>query len=118
MQAWRSWREGTTTDIIDPSLYNNSSRNEIMRCIHIGLLCVQHNVAKRPTMATIVLMLNSYSLTLPIPSEPAFFMDSRTRSLPNMSWEVNSRSTRSSESTTKSTRESVNEASITEPYPR
>ncbi|CAJ2652321.1 unnamed protein product [Trifolium pratense] len=98
--AWKSWRNGTAASIIDPSLYN-SSRNEILRCIHIGLLCVQDNVAKRPTMATIVLMLNSYSVTLSIPSEPAFFMDTRTRSLPELrQWE------------------SVNEASLTDPYPR
>jgi hypothetical protein len=104
--------------IIDSSL-NNSSRNEIMRCIHIGLLCVQDNVAKRPTMATIVLMLSSYSLSLSILSEPAFFMDSRTRSLPEMrQWEENSGTTRSSQSTTKSAQESVNEASLTDPYPR
>jgi hypothetical protein len=90
-----------------------------MRCIHIGLLCVQDNVAKRPTMATIVLMLRSYSVTLSIPSEPAFFMDSRTRSLPEMrQWEENSGTTRSSQSTTKSAQESVNEASLTDPYPR
>ncbi|KAJ1431724.1 Serine-threonine/tyrosine-protein kinase, catalytic domain [Sesbania bispinosa] len=116
--AWRNWREGTATNIIDP-LLNNCPRNEMIRCIHIGLLCVQENLANRPTMATIALMLNSYSLTLPVPSEPAFFVDSRTRSLPDMQlWEDNSGATRSSESTTKSVRESVNEASITELYPR
>jgi hypothetical protein len=37
-QAWRNWREGTIKNIIDP-LLNNGSQNEIMRCIHIGLLC-------------------------------------------------------------------------------
>jgi hypothetical protein len=42
-----------------------NSTTEIMRCIHIGLLCVQENVADRPTMASIVLMLSSYSMTLP-----------------------------------------------------
>ncbi|XP_045828352.1 cysteine-rich receptor-like protein kinase 26 isoform X2 [Trifolium pratense] len=116
--AWKSWREGTAASIIDSSLYN-SSRNEILRCIHIGLLCVQDNVAKRPTMSTVVLMLSSYSLSLSIPSEPAFFMGSRTRSLPEMRlWEENSGTTKSSQSTTKSDRESFNEASFTDPYPR
>ncbi|ESW13198.1 hypothetical protein PHAVU_008G175900 [Phaseolus vulgaris] len=60
----------------------NGSRKEIMRCIHIGDV--------RPTMATVVLMLNSYSLTLPLPSEPTFVVDSSTRSFPNMlAWEHN-----------------------------
>lgn len=48
----------------------------MLRCIHIGLLCVQENAADRPTMASVVLMLSSFSLTLPVPSEPAFFMHS------------------------------------------
>ncbi|XP_024047416.1 cysteine-rich receptor-like protein kinase 29 [Citrus clementina] len=73
--AWKNWREGTTVNIIDPTL-SSGSITEMIRCIHIGLLCVQENVASRPTMASVVLMLNSYSLTLPVPSEPAFFMDS------------------------------------------
>jgi len=114
MQVWRNWREGTATNIVDPTL-NDGSRNEIMRCIHIGLLCVQENDAGRPTMTSVVLMLNSYSLSLPVPSEPAFVVDSRTRSLPSSELtEHNSSQTRSSEST----QNSVNEASITELYPR
>ena len=43
-----------------------------MRCIHIGLPCVQESVINRPTMTMIVLILNSYSITLPVPSQPAF----------------------------------------------
>ena len=46
---------------------------EIIRYIHIGLLCVQENVVDRPTMASVVLMLSGYSITLPTPSKPAFF---------------------------------------------
>ncbi|XP_047167227.1 cysteine-rich receptor-like protein kinase 44 isoform X2 [Vigna umbellata] len=116
--AWRNWKEGKALNIIDPSL-NNNSRNEILRCIHIGLLCVQENLIDRPTMATIILMLNSYSLSLPIPAEPAFYMNSRTRSFPEMqSWEYNSRERGSSEPILKSAQESENEASITELYPR
>ncbi|KAL9317349.1 hypothetical protein ACSQ67_013866 [Phaseolus vulgaris] len=116
--AWRSWKEGKAINVVDPSL-NNNSRNEMLRCIHIGLLCVQENLVDRPTMANIVLMLNSYSLSLPIPAEPAFYMNSRTRSLPEtQSWEYNSRETESNEAILKSAQESENEASITELYPR
>ncbi|XP_029127829.1 putative receptor-like protein kinase At4g00960 isoform X2 [Cajanus cajan] len=115
--AWKKWQEGTITNIIDPSLINNL-QNEMIRCIHIGLLCVQENLSNRPTMANIALMLNSCSITLPVPSKPAFFMDSAATSLPNMSWGVNSGTTISSQSTTKSIQESANEASITELYPR
>ncbi|XP_017978381.1 PREDICTED: cysteine-rich receptor-like protein kinase 29 isoform X2 [Theobroma cacao] len=63
--AWKNWREGTALNLIDPTL-RDGSRNEMLRCIHIGLLCVQENVADRPTMATVVLMLNSSSISLPL----------------------------------------------------
>ncbi|KAK2398471.1 putative receptor protein kinase [Trifolium repens] len=99
--AWRNWKEGTATNIIDPTL-NNDSRNEILRCIHIGLLCVQENVTSRPTMASVVVMLNSHSVTLPMPLEPAFHMDSGDMK----SWGHSS------------AQESVNDASNTELYPR
>ena len=114
LQAWRNWRDGTPTNVIDPSL-NKISPDEIIRCIHIGLLCVQENSADRPTMSTVVLMLNSNSFTLPVPSKPAFFMDNSTRSLADMQLlEDNSRATRSNELMSKSAQESINEISITE----
>ncbi|XVF57845.1 hypothetical protein PTKIN_Ptkin07bG0015200 [Pterospermum kingtungense] len=69
--AWKSWRRGTVMNMIDPSL-KDGSRMEIMRCIHVGLLCVQENHAKRPTMTSVVLMLSSSSTSLPLPSRPAF----------------------------------------------
>ncbi|XP_057732902.1 cysteine-rich receptor-like protein kinase 26 isoform X2 [Arachis stenosperma] len=112
--VWRNWREGTAINIADPSL-SNISPNEIMRCVHIGLLCVQENLADRPNMGSIVLMLNSYSVTLPTPSEPAFFVGSRTRSRPLS--DIQSGGNNSSTSN-KSAQESENEASITELYPR
>ncbi|MED6151738.1 hypothetical protein PIB30_085279 [Stylosanthes scabra] len=77
--AWRNWMEGRGANIIDPSLSNSNAENEILRCIHIGLLCVQENLVERPTMASIVLMLNSPSLSLPVPTEPAFFAGGRAK---------------------------------------
>ncbi|KAJ0429980.1 putative non-specific serine/threonine protein kinase [Helianthus annuus] len=77
VKAWKSWMNGTISDIIDPTLKAKSgSMHNIIRHIHIALLCVQENAIDRPTMALVVLMLNSFSVTLPIPTEPAFFMHS------------------------------------------
>ncbi|CAL5412041.1 unnamed protein product [Camellia sinensis] len=109
--AWKSWREGIASNIIDPTLRDGSgSLREMIRCIHIGLLCVQENVAARPTMAAVVLMLNSFSLTLSLPSEPAFFVRSSIGPELRLPQEYNSSAYESSQS--------VNEASITELYPR
>ncbi|KFK28721.1 hypothetical protein AALP_AA7G038500 [Arabis alpina] len=73
--VWRSWREDVILSVIDPSL-TTGSRNEILRCIHIGLLCVQESAATRPTMATVALMLSSNSFTIPTPARPAFVLES------------------------------------------
>ena len=68
-------KEGTTSNIVDPTL-SDGSINEIMRSIHIALLCVQENAAERPTMPLVLLMLDSKYVTLLLPSQPAFFMNS------------------------------------------
>ena len=77
-----------------------------MRCIHIGLLCIQESVTDRPTMAMIVLMLNSYSITLPVPSQPALHKN------------IESDISKSDHSKGSYVQLSVNEASITELDPR
>ncbi|VVA40348.1 PREDICTED: cysteine-rich [Prunus dulcis] len=115
--AWRSWREGTASNLIDPTL-KTGSRTEIMRCIHIGLLCVQENVADRPTMASVILMLNSYSLSLPVPSQPAFYLHSIGSDM-SLGLEYNSGVTRSDHSKSNSAKVLEYEISeITELHPR
>ncbi|PIA58480.1 hypothetical protein AQUCO_00500428v1 [Aquilegia coerulea] len=73
-QVWRHWEEGKALELIEPSLEDRYSRTEVMRCIHIGLLCVQEDMRMRPTMASVVLMLNSNFATMPLPSTPGFFV--------------------------------------------
>ncbi|XP_039168288.1 cysteine-rich receptor-like protein kinase 26 [Eucalyptus grandis] len=81
---WKNWREGSLSNIIDPSIISGSSI-EIARCIHIGLLCVQENMISRPTMASVLLMLNSHSVTLQVPSRPTFYLHSSVESdMPSM----------------------------------
>ncbi|XP_061978505.1 cysteine-rich receptor-like protein kinase 10 isoform X2 [Populus nigra] len=112
--VWKHWRDGTPLEVLDPTLTDTYSRNEVIRCLHIGLLCVQEDPAIRPAMATIVLTLNSYSVTLPSPQEPAFFFHS------TITDELNSSSKEFlfEHSKSKSVAYSVDEASITEVYPR
>ncbi|KAJ0983345.1 hypothetical protein J5N97_011600 [Dioscorea zingiberensis] len=71
--AWEHWTRGTISEILDPSLGDQLPRSEALRCIHMGLLCVQEDPASRPSMSMVVLMLNSYSVSLQAPSKPAFF---------------------------------------------
>ncbi|XP_058194666.1 cysteine-rich receptor-like protein kinase 10 isoform X2 [Rhododendron vialii] len=117
--AWKCWIEGHGANLIDPTLSTNSSSIcEIMRCIHIGLLCVQENIADRPTMASVVMMVKSSSLTLPMPSEPAFFIRSSVGPQQLVLGECYSTVMESNHSKPKSACMSVDDASITELHPR
>ncbi|KAF9588314.1 hypothetical protein IFM89_008731 [Coptis chinensis] len=102
--AWRQWEDGIALELIDPTLGERYSRNEVMICIHIGLLCVQKEVARRPTMASVVLMLNSYSVTLPLPTAPAWTTEEHGGNINNSSQSI--------------LPQSINEALMTELYPR
>ncbi|KAK4566851.1 hypothetical protein RGQ29_002922 [Quercus rubra] len=115
--AWKNWKQGIVSNLVDPTLKAGSTI-EIMRCIHIGLLCVQENVAHRPTMTSVVLMLNSYSITLPIPSEPAFLLNSGTKSNICLQWEQDSKVAESNQSKSSSVQALINEMSITKLSPR
>lgn len=61
--------------IIDLCMENSScDLSEALRCIHIGLLCVQQRPEDRPNMPSVVVMLSSES-ALPQPKEPAFLTE-------------------------------------------
>jgi len=60
--------------LIDQEICKPDYVDQILRCIHIGLLCVQEIAKERPTMATVVSMLNSEIVKLPPPSQPAFLL--------------------------------------------
>ncbi|KAI3698088.1 hypothetical protein L6452_31200 [Arctium lappa] len=79
--AWSKWKNGEPLDILDPSMVDSTSQNEVLRCINIALLCVQEDVELRPLMASVVLMLNSYSVALPLPQNPPFVSRNRVRNM-------------------------------------
>ncbi|KAF2583912.1 hypothetical protein F2Q70_00034932 [Brassica cretica] len=68
--------------LFDPAMEENYDRCEVIRCIHIGLLCVQENHADRPTMFTIFRMLTNASITLHMPQPPGFVFKVRSKSNP------------------------------------
>uniref|UniRef100_A0A0A0KHX8 Cysteine-rich receptor-like protein kinase 29 n=1 Tax=Cucumis sativus TaxID=3659 RepID=A0A0A0KHX8_CUCSA len=78
--TWENWTKGTITNIIDPIL-SRTCTDGIIRSIHLGLLCVQEDADSRPTMAFVVLMLNSSSFTLPTPSRPGFLLHSKSSNI-------------------------------------
>jgi hypothetical protein len=62
-------------EFIDTCLEKGSYiSSEVLRCIHIGLLCVQHDPSDRPTMTSVLVMLTNDN-TLPQPKEPIFLTE-------------------------------------------
>ena len=54
-------------------MVDTCSQSNVLRCIHIALLCVQQRPEDRPTMSTVSVMLGSHN-ALPAPKQPGFFM--------------------------------------------
>ncbi|KAM0952368.1 putative protein kinase RLK-Pelle-DLSV family [Dioscorea sansibarensis] len=70
--AWSLWKDGNALELVDESLGFAFPMAEVLRCIKVGLLCVQERPEDRPTMSNVVLMLGSESATLPNPRQPGF----------------------------------------------
>ncbi|KAK9215423.1 hypothetical protein WN944_007428 [Citrus x changshan-huyou] len=70
--TWKLWCEGEALELMDPVLKQSCVGAELLKYIHIGLLCVQEDPARRPSMSSVVVMLASDTITLPPPTQPAF----------------------------------------------
>ena len=57
-------------DLVDSSIVESCSLDEVLRCIHIGLLLVQDDPNARPLMSWVVSSLDNNGIELPQPSEP------------------------------------------------
>ncbi|KAB1199614.1 G-type lectin S-receptor-like serine/threonine-protein kinase RKS1 [Morella rubra] len=69
--VWDLWMEGKALDIVDSTLSEEFSAHEVLRCIQIGLLCVQEQATDRPTMLDVLVMLVNET-AIPSPNKPAF----------------------------------------------
>ncbi|KAI9082776.1 hypothetical protein K1719_035233 [Acacia pycnantha] len=76
--SWRLWNEGRALEQVDPSFGNSYSSSEAIRCIKVGLICVQERPEDRPTMSSVVLMLSSENASIPHPKKPGFVARTNT----------------------------------------
>ncbi|KAI8011071.1 G-type lectin S-receptor-like serine/threonine-protein kinase [Camellia lanceoleosa] len=72
--AWRLYKEGRSLELIDEALWDSCYLTEVLRSIHVGLLCVQQSPEDRPIMSSVVLMLGG-ERTLPQAKQPGFFTE-------------------------------------------
>ncbi|KAL6531048.1 hypothetical protein OROHE_014117 [Orobanche hederae] len=70
--TWLLHREGRSSELVDACFRNSCNLSEVVRSIHIGLLCVQERPEDRPSMSSVVKMLASDNV-LPEPIYPGFF---------------------------------------------
>ncbi|CAN6354837.1 unnamed protein product [Urochloa humidicola] len=80
--VWRHWSRGNVEALLEGCPSEGRRPQEMLRCIHVGLLCVQEDPQLRPSMASVVVMLNSRSITLPAPAAPAFALTGRAFTVP------------------------------------
>ncbi|KAI6704882.1 hypothetical protein NL676_007844, partial [Syzygium grande] len=73
--AWKLWLQGEANELIDKQMEDSFPISEVIRCIQIGLLCVQQSPKQRPTMSSVLLMLDSESASLPQPKQPGFYTE-------------------------------------------
>ncbi|XP_031097387.1 G-type lectin S-receptor-like serine/threonine-protein kinase At4g27290 isoform X3 [Ipomoea triloba] len=70
--AWKLYREGNSIALVDEHITGSYDVVQVLRSIHVGLLCVQHSPEDRPDMSSVVHMLVN-DLALPQAKEPGFF---------------------------------------------
>nr|CAB3454532.1 unnamed protein product [Digitaria exilis] len=70
--VWNCWTKGTALQLINESP-DGHAKSQVLRCIHIGLLCVQEHPDDRPRISSVVVMLTRSRVRLQAPRQPAFF---------------------------------------------
>ncbi|KAH0468999.1 hypothetical protein IEQ34_002231 [Dendrobium chrysotoxum] len=79
--VWQHWNQGKAEEVIDQGLGGQYQLEDVLRCINIGLLCIQAEPMERPSMASVVLMLSTNTETLLVPSLPGYFTGENPTSL-------------------------------------
>ncbi|XP_034899851.1 G-type lectin S-receptor-like serine/threonine-protein kinase CES101 isoform X2 [Populus alba] len=69
--TWELWKAGSPFELVDPIVRESCSKEQVLSCIHVGLLCVEDNAVDRPIMSEVISMLTSEA-QLPLPKQPAF----------------------------------------------
>ncbi|OIV94505.1 hypothetical protein TanjilG_25567 [Lupinus angustifolius] len=80
--TWKHFQSGTAEQLLDPNLglhdddHSGNVKNEILRVVHIGLLCTQEIPSLRPSISKALHMLTKREENLPAPSNPPFLDES------------------------------------------
>ncbi|KAL1537444.1 non-specific serine/threonine protein kinase [Salvia divinorum] len=70
--AWKMWNEGNGLSFVEESIASRETEEEMVRCIQMGLLCVQEYPKDRPSIEIVLSMLSRDIVDLPVPKQPVF----------------------------------------------
>ncbi|KAL2453504.1 G-type lectin S-receptor-like serine/threonine-protein kinase [Abeliophyllum distichum] len=71
--AWELWSKDAALELVDQTLKSSCSHiDQLQRCIHVGLLCLENRATDRPTIEDVLSMLKNERMMLPMPKFPAF----------------------------------------------
>ncbi|CAA3015707.1 cysteine-rich receptor kinase 2 [Olea europaea subsp. europaea] len=78
--VWNHFQRRTVEEMFDPNLtlhnyYNADVKTEILRVVHVGLLCTQENPSLRPSMSKALEMLVYKEEHLPAPNNPPYIYE-------------------------------------------
>uniref|UniRef100_A0A251T959 Receptor-like serine/threonine-protein kinase n=2 Tax=Helianthus annuus TaxID=4232 RepID=A0A251T959_HELAN len=88
--AWRLHNEDQSLQLVAKCLGESMNVSQVLRSIHVGLLCVQRYPEDRPTMTSTIRMLENEG-PLPSPKEPGFYVGKSKHDTPfSSSYETSS----------------------------
>jgi serine/threonine protein kinase len=73
--TWHLYEENRLLDLMDTSMLSSYSEQEVLRIIHVALLCTQATPSQRPSMSRVVSMLSGVIETHPPQSRPGYIKD-------------------------------------------
>ncbi|XP_023640441.1 G-type lectin S-receptor-like serine/threonine-protein kinase SRK [Capsella rubella] len=73
---WTKWHDENWEDTVDQTIREYSSsiqKQQVQRCLEVGLLCVQQDAEDRPNMSSVLMMLVNDTAGIPSPKLPGFY---------------------------------------------
>ncbi|CAL9754083.1 unnamed protein product [Musa acuminata subsp. burmannicoides] len=70
--AWRLWNADNVMEFVDPAIRDSCSQKQASTCVNVGLLCVQNHANDRPSMSSVIIMLESGTDANSQPRQPTF----------------------------------------------
>lgn len=59
-------------DLLDTTLARCCNESQVIKCVNVGLLCVQEDPINRPAMSSVITFLDGESMIPPTPKQPPF----------------------------------------------